>query len=237
MPDLTLPLAHSSDVRAYLTTPPVGQGPWPGVVVIHDALGMSDVSRIHADTLAAAGYLAVVPDLYSRGGMRRCVKATMQSLMRGHGRPFDDIDAVRRWLAGREDCTGPVGIIGFCMGGGFALMTANRGFAVSAPNYGVLPKDLAAALDGACPIVASYGAKDVVTKGAVAELEKGLSERGIAHDVKEYRGVGHSFLDRFNVGPLTPLLRVTGFGYNHDAAEDAWGRILGFFAEHLADGG
>jgi carboxymethylenebutenolidase len=203
-------------------------------VVIHDAFGLSDVTRIHVDTLAAAGYVAVAPDLYSRGGMRRCVLETMRSLLRGRGRPFDDIEAVRRWLLDRSDCAGGVGIIGFCMGGGFAVMTANRGFQVSAPNYGMLPKDLDAALDGACPIVGSFGGRDWGLKRTADRLEKALAERGIPHDVKEYPDVGHSFLDRFNAGPFTPLLRVTGFGYDHAAAEDAWRRILRFFAEQLS---
>jgi carboxymethylenebutenolidase len=45
--------------------------------------------------------------------------------------------------------------------------------------------------------------------------------------------VGHSFLNRFNTGPLAPLVRITGFGYDHTVAEDAWRRILVFFDEHL----
>jgi carboxymethylenebutenolidase len=54
------------------------------------------------------------------------------------------------------------------------------------------------------------------------------------HDVKEYPDAGHSFMNRLNAGPvLTPLLRVTGVGYHHPSAEDAWRRILAFFAEHL----
>jgi carboxymethylenebutenolidase len=64
-------------------------------------------------------------------------------------------------------------------------------------------------------------------------LEAALSRRGIPHDVKEYPGAGHSFLDRYNVGPVLPLLQVAGFGYHQPSAEDAWRRILRFFAEHL----
>jgi len=123
-------------------------------------------------------------------------------------------------------------VIGFCMGGGFALMVANRQFAVAAPNYGPLPADLAA-LDGACPIVASYGARDRGLHGAAAQLEAALSARGIVHDVKEYPEAGHSFLDRFNVGPLLPLLQAGGMGYHQPSAEDAWRRILRFFAAQL----
>ena len=202
------------------------------MVVIHDAFGLTTVAREHADHLSAAGYLTVVPDLYTRGGLLRCVRATFAALMSGTGVVYEDIDAARRWLAADPACTGRIGVIGFCMGGGFALMTAHRGFAVAGPNYGRPPADLSV-LDGACPIVASYGAKDRALKGEAARLAAALRERGIRHDVKEYPDAGHSFLDRFNVGPFTPLLHVTGLGYHQPSAEDAWRRILRFFAEEL----
>lgn len=202
------------------------------MVVIHDAFGLTTVAREHADHLSAAGYLALVPDLYTRGGLLRCVRATFVALMRGTRVVYEGIDTARRWLAARDDCSGRVGVIGFCMGGGFALMTAHRDFSVAAPTYGHLPPDLSV-LDGACPIVASYGAKDRGLRGAAARLETALSERGIPHDVKEYPEAGHSFIDRFNVGPFGPLLRVAGLGYHQPSAEDAWRRILRFFAEQL----
>jgi carboxymethylenebutenolidase len=233
MPDTAIPVSDTS-LRAYVNVPTVGSGPWPGVVVIHDAFGLTDITRDHADRLAAAGYVAVAPDLYSRGGLVRCVQATFRSLMAGRGRAFDDIQSVRRWVAGRDDTSDKVGVIGFCMGGGFVLATASSGFAAAAPNYGLLPKDLDAVLSQACPIVASFGKRDRGLQGAAATLERALSEGGIPHDVKEYPEAGHSFLDRFNSGPLAPLMRIGGIGYHHPSAEDAWGRILQFFARHLA---
>lgn len=231
MPDLTIPVS-GTDLAAYLARPPVGDGPWPAVVVLHDAFGLTTNARVHADRLAAAGYLAIVPDLYSRGGMLRCVKSTFTSLLRGTGTVYDDIEAVRAWLLRRDDGTGRVGTIGFCMGGGFALMTVARGWDASSANYGPLPRDLAV-LDGACPVVGSYGGADRSLRGAAAALDAALSERGVPHDVKEYPGAGHGFLDRLNVGPAAPLLRVAGLGYHQRSAEDAWERILRFFAEHL----
>jgi carboxymethylenebutenolidase len=115
-------------------------------------------------------------------------------------------------------------------------MTANRGFDASAPNYGQLPKDLDAALRNACPVVGSYGARDLMLKGAATRLEAALTERGVPHDVKEYPDAGHSFLEQFRVGPLAPLLRVAGMGYQAASADDAWGRIRAFFDEHLIAG-
>ena len=110
----------------HVVTPPVGDGPWPGVVVLHEAFGLNDDIREHAGRLAAAGYLAVAPDLYRGQGMRRCLVATFKALSAEHGRPFEDIEAVRRELAARPDCTGKVGVIGFCMGGKFALLMPDR---------------------------------------------------------------------------------------------------------------
>ena len=229
MPATLLP----GDVKAHLAVPPVGDGPWPGVIVLHEAIGLTDDIRQQAERLAAAGYLALAPDLYSPGGYWSCMRATFRALSAGRGKPFDDIEAARSWLGAREDCTGRIGVIGFCMGGGFALLTAARGFEASAPNYAHLPKDLDGALRGACPVVASYGGKDKTLRGTAAKLATALERAGVEHDVREYPDAGHSFLNRHDLGPGGALLRVAGVGYHAPSAEDAWGRILRFFEAHL----
>jgi len=234
MPELTIPAsAGAPGLKAHLAVPAVGEGPWPGVVVLHESFGLNDDIRQQAGRLAATGYLALAPDLYSAGGYWRCMRATFRSLSAGHGKAFDDIEAARRWLDARPDCTGRVGVIGFCMGGGFALATAARGFDASAPNYAHLPKDLDGALRGACPVAASYGAKDYTLRGTATKLETALARAGVEHDVKEYPGAGHSFLNRHDFGPGGALLRVAGVGYHGPSAEDAWQRILRFFEAHL----
>jgi carboxymethylenebutenolidase len=230
MPDLEI-----AGLPAHIQTPPVGDGPWPGVVVLHELFGLNDDIREHTARLAAAGYLAVAPDLFRGLGFRRCIVATFKALRAEQGRPFEDIDAVRRALAEREDCTGKVGVIGFCMGGGFALLTAARGFDVAAPNYSPLPKDLDRALTGACPIVASFGARDPELRGAAPKVKAALERAGVEHDIKEYPDSGHAFMSRLNTGPLNPVLRVAGLGFHQPSAEDAWRRILRFFDAHLRD--
>lgn len=235
MPDLSY-TASSGELRAYLALPR-GEGPWPGVVVIQDSLGLTDDIRGQADRLAAGGYLAFAPDLYSGRGPR-CVIATMQASRSGHGPAYEDIEAARRWLVEREDCTGRIGIIGFCMGGGFALLSAPRyEFAAASVNYGEVPEDTIERLRGACPIVASYGSRDRTLRGRAQRLERALTELGVPRDVKEYPDAGHSFLNRINVGPLlVPLIHLAGFDYHHPSAEDAWRRIFSFFDEHVGDG-
>lgn len=232
MPDVTFPVP-AGELRGYLSVPP-GDGPWPGVVVIQDAFGLGDDLRTQADRLAAAGYLAVAPDLYSWGRKLTCLKATFRALRAGSGRAFDDIEGARAWLAGRDDCTGRAGVIGFCMGGGFALLVAPRyDFAAASVNYGEVPEDAESALAGTCPIVASYGERDRRLRPHPARLERALSALDVPHDVKVYPQAGHSFLNRWNVGPFALLTRVAGVGYHHPSAEDAWRRILAFFDTHL----
>ncbi|MBC7724755.1 MAG: dienelactone hydrolase family protein [Burkholderiaceae bacterium] len=216
---------------------PAGEGPWPGVVMVHEAFGVTDVMRRQVERLASAGYLVLMPDLFTEGGARKCLTATFRALMAGEGRAFADIESARGFLTSREDCTGRIGVIGFCMGGGFALMTATRGFDAASANYGRLPKDIDEALRGACPIVGSYGGIDASLKGAAATLDASLDRLGIAHDVKEYPDAGHSFLNDAEGGPrlLRPIMRrVLGAGPHPESAADAWARIEDFFAEHLA---
>ncbi|GAB3879130.1 hypothetical protein GCM10029964_030990 [Kibdelosporangium lantanae] len=80
--DLARQLGGSQPLRGYLAEPP-GTGPWPGVVMVHEAFGMDDVMLRQADRLADAGNLTLAVDLFSAGGARRCLVSTFRALFKG----------------------------------------------------------------------------------------------------------------------------------------------------------
>jgi carboxymethylenebutenolidase len=216
-----------------------GAGPWPGVVVVHDAFGLTDDTREIVDRFASTGYVTVAPDLYGPGraagsGRLACMRSAFAELQQGAGPVVDAILAARDTLIARPDCSGAVGVAGFCMGGGFALLTAPRGFEVAAPFYGQLPEPLPEALRGTCPIVGSYGSRDRILPDAAPKLRRALADLDVEYDVREYPEAGHGFANRLPFGPAAPLLRVMGLGYHHDSAADAWQRVFAFFATHLS---
>jgi carboxymethylenebutenolidase len=233
-----IPIATERGELLTYVAKPVGDGPWPGVVVIHDAIGMSRDMRNQADWLASEGYIVAAPDLFYGGTLLKCLRSMVFDYLTWQGDIAADIETVRDWLSQQADCTGRIGMIGFCMGGGFALQLAPRkGFSASSVNYGTLPKELETFLKGACPIVASYGAKDVSLRGAADQLERALTRLAIDHDVKEYPDAGHAFLNQPDPADLPWLLTVLGkivnTRYHEPSAGDARRRILAFFAKHL----
>ena len=216
-----------------------GEGPHPGVVVLHESFGLNDDIRRIAARFAAEGYTALAPDLYSHGRRLACLTRVLADMVSERvGREVADVHATREALAAAADVDpARIAVAGFCQGGGFALIAATRpGFCAAAVNYGVVPSDRSA-LDGACPVVGSYGARDRIVGPAMARrLEQHLSALGVPHDVKTYDGAGHSFLSRVEggwQGRLASLPSPMHVGYDEVAAADAWRRMLAFFAEHV----
>jgi carboxymethylenebutenolidase len=204
---------------------------------------MSQDLRDQADWLAGEGYLAAAPDLFRGRNRTVCMVSIMRQATAGRGPVFDDIDTTRVWLTAQGECTGAVGVIGYCMGGGLALLVAPRGrFGASSVNYGSARKQAYTAdfLRGACPVVGSFGGKDKILRGAAARLESALTSLGVDHDVKEYPAAGHAFLnDHETAGDQVPIFfrvmaKLTpGMGYHEDSARDARARIVAFFDAQL----
>jgi carboxymethylenebutenolidase len=233
--DLSAAGTGSPNLRGYLAEPE-GTGPFPAVLMIHEAFGLNAIARRQADRRAAAGYLTLAVDLFSEGGPRRCLVSTMRSLASGSGKAFTDLAVARTWLEQSGRTNGKIGVIGFCMGGGFALLIAKDGFDAAAVNYGRLPKNPEEALQGACPVVGNFGKADRSLPGAAAKLEAALDTLGIENDIREFEGAGHGFMNDAEVGPrpLRPLFRVMGVKPDPEAAAEAWQRIEDHFARHLA---
>ena len=232
--DLTLYLP-GDPIPGYLAMPSE-TGPWAGVVVLHQAFGLDDDIRRITDRLAALGYLAVAPDLLAKGGFR-CLARLFLDVQRGQGDSVDTVQDVVDWVSGRSDCSGRVGVIGFCVGGGLAFLIGLTGTVDAvASNYGKAPR--AERLARSCPVVASYGRKDRVFARAARVAETGLTAAQVDHDVKVYDDAGHGFMNQVEGHRLMRALTwpVMTVDYNRDAAEDAWTRIETFFARHLSGG-
>jgi carboxymethylenebutenolidase len=121
------------------------------------------------------------------------------------------------------------------MGAGFCLQLAPGGlFDATAPSYPVLPKD-ADKLEQSCPLVGSFGAKDpIVARDSAEKLQAVLTRGAVPHDVKKYPHAGHSFMNEHPLpAPIRLVAGIAGIAYSAPEAEDAWQRIIAFFADHL----
>ena len=202
---------------------PDGDGPHPGVVVIHEAYGLNDNIRDIAERFAREGYAALAVDLFTGHSRAACMAQLMGSMLTGREpSSVADLAAAMDYLVALPGIDPDrIGAIGFCMGGGFAIAWGRRDrrLRAIAPFYGTNPRPLEA-VRRMCPVVGSYPGRDLTARSG-RKLDGRLARLGVARDIKVYPSARHSFFND------------TGKAYDADAAADAWRRTLEFFAEHV----
>lgn len=209
------------------------EGSHPGIVFVIEATGLHVHARGLAEEIAAHGFAVIAPDLLARGNMIGCLVRLFRELAAGHGRAVDDLIAARHWL-GQQSFIRPdqIAVIGFCMGGGFALLLSKTGlFKVAADFYGQIPQSL----EGACPIFGSFGERDSVIAPKLPHLRRELERHGIPHEITVYPNVGHGFMHK-QESPLADFFLKYGpgkGGYDENASRDAKNKLLSFLAMHL----
>jgi carboxymethylenebutenolidase len=189
------------EVRALLARPVKATGKLPGVVVVHENRGLNPYIEDVARRTALAGYLVLAPDGLTSLG---------------------DFVAAVKYLEARPDCTGRVGCVGFCYGGGVCNALAVRipDLAAAVPFYGRQP-DAADVPKIQAPLLLHYAENDERVNAGWPAYEKALKANGVDYTVYIYPGTRHGFHN-----DTTPR-------YDEEAAKRAWERTLAFFAEHL----
>jgi len=217
-------------------------GTHPGVVIVHDVWGLSELYREFARRLAHAGFAALALDLY-----RREVKITNPGeWMRGLSDPdvLGDLQSAIDFLHADPAVGGrAVGVTGFCMGGSYALLAAclSQGLAACVSFYGILSYQhgilsaadldrekkprapLEAIPDLRCPLLGIFGDRDeFIPLEDVKQLEASLAHGTVASEIRVYPGCGHAFLNETRPPAYRP-----------EAAADAWQRMLDWFGRYL----
>ena len=209
----------------YLSAPRTS-GRKPALIVIHEWWGLDNWIREQTDRFSGNGYVALAVDLYR--GKVAATSDEAHELSRGlpEDRAMADLKAAFNYLASRPDVDPQrIGVIGWCMGGGYALGLATQEprLAATSINYGRLVTDPATIAKINSPIVGSFGALDRgIPPASVTKFEEALKAAGKVSDIKIYDGAGHAFMNPNNKN-----------GYNEAAARDAWSRIDRFFDTHL----
>ncbi|MGH0031279.1 MAG: dienelactone hydrolase family protein [Myxococcota bacterium] len=220
-------------------------GPSPGVVMIHDVWGLSDHTADLAGRLAADGFAVLAVDFYRREDEVAIENpgAWMRAL--DDPRFLSDVQAAVDFLKQSPASAGQkAGVVGFCMGGMYALMAACHcdGLSAAVPFYGLLshehgllhdeagldpakkprqPLDFAA--DLRCPLLGFFGGKDeFVPLEDVRELERRLAATGQESEIVLYPDAGHAFVNDTRPDAYRPA-----------DADDAWRRMVAFFNRTL----
>lgn len=231
--DVTIPgdPTHDDDASPAYANVPTGAA--RGMVVIHEIFGRApDIDRV-VDRFAGRGYAAVAPDLFFKGKLP-CIRAVFGAMSSGEDiAPVRQALRARRWLCEQSGLQqSQVGIIGFCFGGGFALL-AGPGWSAVSTNYGEVPP--AERMRGIGPVIGCYGGRDLIFRGKAKALKENLAAVGVTPEVHLFQDAGHAFITEGH----HPIARVLSWpimhaGYDPVAAPEAWSKIDAFFDHHLA---
>jgi len=209
----------------YLALPGTA-GRKPAILVIQEWWGVDDWVRQQTDRFAQQGYVALAVDLY-RGRSTKSIEEAHE-LSRGlpEDRALADLKAGIDYLSQRQDVDPTrIGVIGWCLGGGYALALATNDPRPKATviNYGRLVTDPAAITKINGPVLGNFGSADRgIPADDVRKFGQELTKYGKLGDIKIYEGAGHAFMNPNNQQ-----------GYDAAAAQDAWGRIDRFFDRTL----
>jgi carboxymethylenebutenolidase len=215
----------NGSIRGYLVRPAKAGGKLPGVLVVHENRGLNPYIEDVARRLGTANFVAFAPDgLTSVGGYPGDDEKGAQVFGKvDRPKMTEDFLASARWLKARSDCTGKVGVVGFCFGGGIAntlavLMGAD--LAAAAPFYGGQPSAAEAAKIKA-PLLLHYASLDTRVNAGWPAYEEALKASHVTATAYIYEGANHGFHN-----DTTPR-------YDEAAAKLAWQRTLDFFNKYL----
>ena len=214
-------------IRAFEVRPSA-PGTYPGVIVIQEWWGLNDHIRDVATRLARAGYVAVAPDLYSRQGNPVTTDPNEAGKLMTSLDKADGIADLRAVVAHLQRAAGVrhdrLGVIGFCMGGSYALLLAceSPDIRAAAPFYGEIPPT-ETLRQLRCPLRYFYGDQDGwIQLSDVERLRSTVRQLSKPGEVMIYPGVPHAFFNdtRKDV-------------YHAAQAQDAWTRTLSLFSDEL----
>ncbi len=198
----------------------------PGIIVVHENRGLNPHTEDVARRLAMANFMAFAPDVLTSVGGYPGDDFKGGQLFNGldANKRFEDIVASALWLKGRADCTGKIGVTGFCYGGGVSNQLAVRlgaDLAAAVPFYGSTPPVADVAKIKAA-ILVQHGALDTRTIEAWPAFDAALTAAGVKHEGHIYPNAVHGFFND-----------ATPERYNEAAATEAWTRMVGWFNTHV----
>jgi carboxymethylenebutenolidase len=212
-------------IDCYLVRPAAARGKLPGVIVVHENRGLNPYIKDVARRLATAGFMAMAPDgLTSVGGYSGDDENGAKLFQQVDGAKMrEDFYAAATYLKNRADCTGKIGAVGFCFGGGVVNYLAVRmglDLAAAVPFYGVQPSaDDTAKIKA--PINAQYAELDTRITGGWPAFDAALTKAGVTHEGHIYPKANHGFHN-----DTTPR-------YDEASAKEAWQRALDWFNKYL----